>query len=62
MPGGIETREALVAPAVDFVRKMYPKLRYLVSACTGATIVAKTGVLDVRRATMNKRSWAWVSG
>lgn len=34
VPGGIETRgEALVAPAVEFVGKMYPKLRYLVSVC-----------------------------
>lgn len=44
VPGGIGTRgEALVAPAVEFVGKMYPKLRYLVGVCTGATIVAKTG-------------------
>lgn len=62
MPGGIGTRgEALVAPVVEFVGKMYPKLRYLVSVCTGVTIVAKTGVLDGRRATMNKRSWAWAT-
>lgn len=46
VPGGIETRgEALVAPAVEFVGKMYPRLGYLVSVCTGATIVAKTGLL-----------------
>ena len=47
---------------VEFVREMYPKLRYLVSVCTGATIVAKAEVLDGRRATTNKRLRAWVSG
>ena len=63
VPGGIEARgEAFVAPVVEFVREVYPKLRYLVSVCTGATIVAKAGVLDGSRATMNKRSWVWVNG
>ena len=62
VPGGIGTRGALVALAVEFVGKMYLKLKYLVSVCTGATIAAKTGLLDGRRATTNKRSWAWVSG
>jgi putative intracellular protease/amidase len=63
VPGRIETRgEAFVALVVEFVREMYPKLRYLVSVYTGATIVAKPGVLDGRRATTNKRSWSWVSG
>ena len=63
VPGGIRIRGgALVALAVNFVGKTYPKLRYLVSVCTGATIAAKTGALDRRRATTNKRSWAWASG
>lgn len=44
-------------PAVEFIRKTYPKLKYLLTICTGAGVAAKAGVLDGKRATTNKAAW-----
>jgi len=61
VPGGTGTRAAnvTVGPAA-FVRQRYPELKYLMSVCTGAAILAQSGVLDGRRATTNKAAFAWV--
>ncbi|KAI1268167.1 class I glutamine amidotransferase-like protein [Xylariaceae sp. FL1019] len=59
VPGGQGTRvEPIAAPAREFVKKMYPRLRYLLTVCTGSVLVAQTGLLDGRRATSNKRRMA----
>jgi transcriptional regulator GlxA family with amidase domain len=60
VPGGGGTRNN-VSAEIDFVKTMYPKVRWLVSICTGATIVARAGVLDGRNATTNKFSWTWAT-
>jgi putative intracellular protease/amidase len=61
VPGGIGTRsDNITAPVVDFVKATYPNLQYLISICTGGSIAAKSGVLDGRNATTNKKSWDWV--
>ena len=39
---------------VDFIRDRYPSLQYLISICTGAALVAQSGVLDGHNATTNK--------
>ena len=41
----------------DFVAKRYKQLDYLLSVCTGSKSLAKSGVLDGKRATTNKRAW-----
>jgi transcriptional regulator GlxA family with amidase domain len=50
-----------VRESVNFISETYPKLRYLLSVCTGAALVAKSGVLDGRNATTNKKAWAWAT-
>ncbi|KAG5641820.1 hypothetical protein DXG03_004162 [Asterophora parasitica] len=57
--GGRGTRdaEAMQLP-IDFIAKVYPSLQYLITVCTGAGVAARAGVLDGKRATTNKRSWA----
>ncbi|KAF2263363.1 DJ-1/PfpI family protein [Lojkania enalia] len=60
VPGGGGTREPL-EEEIAFVKAMYPKVQYIVSVCTGATILARSGILDGRNATSNKKAWAWVS-
>ncbi|KAH7152667.1 DJ-1/PfpI family protein [Dactylonectria macrodidyma] len=57
IPGGLGVRSPHLSPTVDYVAKTYPKLKYLITICTGAVIAAKAGVLDGRRATTNKASW-----
>ncbi|KAL6711349.1 hypothetical protein ACN47E_005880 [Coniothyrium glycines] len=60
VPGGMGTRVD-VSEEIAFVKAVYPKLKYLISVCTGASILARSGILDGRRATTNKKSWAWVT-
>lgn len=61
VPGGIGSRDLnATQPAADFVKARYHKLQYLLTVCTGSALTARTGVLDGRNATTNKRSWDWV--
>jgi transcriptional regulator GlxA family with amidase domain len=58
VPGGGGTRQN-ISEEIAFVKDMYPKLKYIISVCTGATILSRAGVLDGKKATTNKRSWPW---
>ena len=60
VPGGLGTfarTDPDILHAVDFIRQTYPKLRYLITVCTGAGLAARAGVLDGRNATTNKAAW-----
>src|SRR5687767_13703057 len=47
VPGGIGTRALeLTQPVVDFVKKTYPKLNFLLTVCTGSALTARSGVMD----------------
>jgi len=62
VPGGVGTffSDEELNPYINFIKKTYPKLRYLITVCTGSALAARSGVLDGRRATGNKQSWDWV--
>jgi putative intracellular protease/amidase len=61
VPGGMGVRdEKIVQEARAFVKEIYPKLRYLITVCTGSALVARVGVLDGKKATSNKASFGWV--
>ncbi|GAW15480.1 hypothetical protein ANO14919_048920 [Xylariales sp. No.14919] len=61
VPGGFGTRvPAVTGPIIEFLRRIFPQLRYLLTVCTGSAVVAQSGLLDGRRATSNKRNWDWV--
>jgi len=66
VPGGLglfitgEENEEILGPIRSFIKDQCPKVRYLLTVCTGSALVAQTGVLDGLRATSNKASWCWV--
>ncbi|PVH90742.1 class I glutamine amidotransferase-like protein [Periconia macrospinosa] len=60
VPGGGGTR-GNVSREIAFVKEIYPSLKYIISVCTGSTILARAGVLDNKRATTNKRAWPWAT-
>lgn len=64
VPGGAGTRavkspdpELRLTDLVQYIRDTYPSLKYIVSVCTGAQLIAQAGVLDGRTATTNKAAW-----
>lgn len=62
VPGGLGVRDGdNIKSAVQYVGKVFPSLKYLITVCTGSALVGQAGVLDGKRATSNKASFDWVS-
>lgn len=62
IPGGWGTRECVNdAMLVAKIRELAVSAKYVLTVCTGSALLAKTGLLDGRVATSNKRSFAWVA-
>jgi transcriptional regulator GlxA family with amidase domain len=63
IPGGIGTRREVNNDLLlQWLRDRTAAAANVMSVCTGAAVLARTGLLDGRRATTNKRSFAWASG
>jgi transcriptional regulator GlxA family with amidase domain len=61
VPGGIGTRQEVDNRRLTtWIAKRSADAELVMSVCTGAALLAKAGVLDGRRATSNKASFAWV--
>lgn len=62
VPGGMGTRrEVDNAALVDGITRLARSTPHVASICTGAALLARSGVLDGRRATTNKRAFTWVT-
>ncbi len=57
IPGGAAARSPDLGPEIEYIKKVFPSLEYLITICTGAGIAAQAGVLDGHRATTNKAAW-----
>ena len=63
IPGGSGTRKEVDnISLIDSIRKISILSKYVLTICTGSALLAKTGLLDNRKATSNKRAFEWVIG
>ncbi|KIL91677.1 hypothetical protein FAVG1_05294 [Fusarium avenaceum] len=58
VPGGGGARNPNLQAVTAYIAKMYPKVKVLMTICTGAGVAARAGVLDGHMATTNKNAWA----
>ncbi|MDR1461433.1 MAG: DJ-1/PfpI family protein [Campylobacteraceae bacterium] len=62
IPGGKGTR--VLVDDENFIRNLFEicnKSHYCLSVCTGSALLAKTGLLDGKEATTNKKAFEWVA-
>ena len=60
VPGGLGAYDETIFKEITaFIKEQYPKIKYLLSVCTGSTMIAAAGLLDGRKATSNKFAWSF---
>lgn len=61
VPGGQGTRSLVNDSGfIEVLSKIASQSAYCLAVCTGAALLAKTGLLDRRKATSNKKAFNWV--
>ena len=61
IPGGLGTRKEITNTLlIDKIRKFSEASKYVMTVCTGSALLAKTGLLNGKKATSNKRAFDWV--
>ena len=61
IPGGYGTRtEVAMDPLIRLIRQISESSTYVLTVCTGTALLARTGLLDFKKATTNKRAFDWV--
>lgn len=62
LPGGLGTRKEVDNfLLIDLIRQISTTSLYVLTICTGSALLAKTGLLDNKKATSNKRAFDWVT-
>jgi transcriptional regulator GlxA family with amidase domain len=60
IPGGMGTRALVKDPGfIQSLSRLAQKAEFILTVCTGSGLFSKTGLLDGRRATSNKRAFQW---
>ena len=58
VPGGIRTRDQVSNPKlIDWLKQSAKKAEYVLSVCTGSSLLARSDVLDGSKATTNKAAF-----
>lgn len=61
IPGGYGTRiEVNNKLFIDKIREISMLSKFVLTVCTGSALLAKTGLLDNKKATSNKKAFDWV--
>ncbi|KAH7154975.1 class I glutamine amidotransferase-like protein [Dactylonectria estremocensis] len=58
VPGGPGARSPSLDKEIAYIKKVFPKIKILMTICTGAGVAAQSGVMDGYMATTNKKAWA----
>lgn len=62
IPGGAGVREMIQDKAgITAMKALAMNAEFILTVCTGSILLARTGILEMRRATTNKRLFAWTS-
>ena len=60
IPGGLGVRDLLKNDhLVNKIAELSKAAEYIMTVCTGSILFSKTGLLDGRKATSNKRLFSW---
>lgn len=61
IPGGYGTRKEVANdPLIERIRELSESSQYVLTVCTGTALLARTGLLDFKKATTNKIAFEWV--
>lgn len=62
IPGGKGTRQEVNNTVlIDTIKELSNRSTFVLTVCTGSALLAKTGLLDNKHATSNKRAFDWVT-
>ena len=61
IPGGQGTRKEINNDVlIKDIKELSDRANFVLTVCTGSALLAKTGLLDGKSATSNKRAFSWV--